>query len=76
MAPAATARATTPSGSDTSSRNDWLAPPPFAEATNPISGYSSASISTLSPSATSACPTRPSSITIGSPRGEAPNAAT
>ena len=47
-----------------------------AGALSPISGYSSARYSTPPPSASSACPMRPSSITIGSPTTRAPNAST
>ena len=62
-APAATAAATTPSGSAVSSRNDWLAPPRPTGARRPISGNSSASMRTVSPIPTSTWPIRPSGIT-------------
>jgi hypothetical protein len=72
-APSSTARLTARAGSGTSMR--MLAPPDVA-ATWPISSNSSASISSDPPISSSACPTRPSSITIGSPRRTAPNTST
>ena len=62
-APAATAAATTPSGSAVSSRNDWLAPPRPTGARRSSSGNSSASMRTVSPMPTSTWPIRPSGIT-------------